>query len=142
MFVTRHSHKLINDTTDTCQASSHLWRMVYLESAKGLCIGTWGTETQTYLLTANTQVLREAIQESFNTPLMSLAIFLPSEDVCVLWNVHNIVRVWQCYCIEDDQHLLIFEDDAGEKSPPTSAQTLLNEKVIWTSPAYSAYAAQ
>jgi hypothetical protein len=142
MFVTRESNELNNESTYSCQANSRRWHTIHLEPLKGFCLATWGSGTQAHQLMADTHILHNTMQESGETPLMSLAIFLPSEDFCVQWTVHNIVKVWQCYCIEEDRHVLIFENDTGEKSPNTDAQTLINEKVIWTSPAYSSCAVQ
>lgn len=141
MFVTSDANQLNNESIYSCQANSYRWHTIHLESLRGFCVATWGRENQSHQLMTDTHIMHKTMQESEETPLMSLAIFLPNKDLCVQWTVHNIVKVWQCYCIEEDRHVLIFENESGDKSLQTGAQ-LLNEKLIWTSPACSSCAVQ
>lgn len=133
MFVAYDPLELINNLVNSDEANLKRWPCVCLKFPKAFCIGTWGVDTQISMFTVQEPDLRRAIIESGETPLTSIALFMPDEPPGVRWSVHNIVKVWARRNSGNTEPGLIFQDDTGQRNDGSFTAQPLNEELIWTS---------
>lgn len=133
MFVTYEPLELINELINTGEANLKHWPLVYLKFPTPFCIGVWGGDNQVSLFTKYQPVLRRAITESIETPLISLTLFEPEELPGAGWTMHKIVKVWIWYGLDQEEEGLIFEEETGQKNDPRPKEDSWNDQLIWTS---------